>query len=111
MGALLTYMERMRRWSDKTISTILELLRSWKSPAWKEALKSKVRITFQMHISINFLSFNTLIYIQHENVRVYTRIGLLYYYILSKYRKLSFLEKIKIKIYNLLFLIDEKPSF
>jgi len=57
------------------------------------------------------ISFNTLIYIQHENVRVYTRIGLLYYYILSKYRKLSFLEKIKIKIYNLLFLIDEKPSF
>lgn len=54
-------------------------------------------------------SFNTIIIIENSGVKFHTRLGKLYYYLLSKERKLNFLEKIKIKLYDLLYLIEEKP--
>lgn len=55
--------------------------------------------------------FNTIIKIKNSNLEFYTRIGKLYYYILSTKRKLTLLEKIKIKLYDTIFLIEAKPSF
>ena len=51
--------------------------------------------------------FNTIIYIENNNQRYFTRIGSLYYYILSKNRKLTLLEKIKMKLYDILFLLEK----
>ena len=52
------------------------------------------------------LSFNTLVDIKSGNVFRKVRIGKLYYDELSKYRKLNFLEKIKIKLYNILYFLE-----
>lgn len=52
------------------------------------------------------LNFNTLVDIQEGNVFKKVRMGKLYYDELSKYRKLSFLEKIKIKLYNILYYLE-----
>lgn len=55
--------------------------------------------------------FNTIVKLKNSNLEVYTRIGKLYYYFLSKERKLTLIEKIKINLYDLIFLLDEKPRF
>lgn len=52
-------------------------------------------------------TFNTLIQIKEDR---YERIGIVYYNIISKYRKLTFLEKIKIKLYNFIYLLDNKRN-
>lgn len=51
-------------------------------------------------------SFNTLVEV--ENIGV-IRVGILYYSIVSTFRKLTFLERLKIKLYNALFLLERKP--
>lgn len=55
--------------------------------------------------------FNSIIEIEKNGLKIYTRIGKLYYFMISKQRKLSILERIKIKIYDIIFLIEGKPSF
>jgi len=55
--------------------------------------------------------FNTIVKIKNSNFEFYTRIGKLYYYIVSTKRKLTLIEKIKIRLYDLIFLIEGKPSF
>jgi hypothetical protein len=50
------------------------------------------------------MSFNTVVEV--ENLGNY-RIGILYYQILSMIRPLTIFEKIKIKLYNILYLFEE----
>jgi hypothetical protein len=52
-------------------------------------------------------TFNTLIQIKEDR---YERVGVIYYNIISKYRTLTFLEKMKIKLYNFIYLLDNKRS-
>jgi hypothetical protein len=47
--------------------------------------------------------FNTLCSIEIDGIEIEMRVGSLYYYMLSKIRKLTLLEKIKIKLYDILF--------
>jgi len=51
-------------------------------------------------------SFNTLCSIEENDVKIGFRIGKLYYYMISKERKLTFLEKLKIKLYDVLFYLE-----
>jgi hypothetical protein len=50
-------------------------------------------------------TFNTLVQLSENE---FERLGILYYKILSTYRKLTFLEKIKIKMYNFIYHLDNK---
>ena len=54
--------------------------------------------------------FNTLCSIEIDGIEIEMRVGSLYYYMLSKIRKLTFLEKIKIKLYDILFYIENNKS-
>lgn len=54
------------------------------------------------------VSFNTLISFEKEGIIADIRIGKLYYYMLSKYRKLTLLEKTKIMLYDCLFYLENK---
>lgn len=47
--------------------------------------------------------FNTVVEV--ENLGEY-RIGILYYQMISQFRKLTFLEKVKIRLYNILYLLE-----
>jgi serine protease inhibitor ecotin len=51
-------------------------------------------------------SFNTIISIEKAGLRYDIRLGKLYYSMVSKERKLSFLEKLKIKLYDWLFRLE-----
>lgn len=51
-------------------------------------------------------SFNTICSFEIDNMIVDIRIGKLYYIMLSKERKLTILEKIKIKLYDILFILE-----
>jgi hypothetical protein len=53
-------------------------------------------------------SFNTLVNI--ENLGLIS-IGNLYYSIVSSFRKLTFIEKVKIRIYNLIYLLENINQF
>lgn len=50
-------------------------------------------------------NFNTIIQISATK---YERLGILYYCVVSLYRKLTFLEKIKIELYNFIYQLDSK---
>jgi hypothetical protein len=52
-------------------------------------------------------SFNTKVFIEIEGDFLEIKFGKLYYLLLSKERNLTFLEKIKIKLYNILYLIEK----
>ena len=59
-------------------------------------------------------SFNTIISIERDSIQYDIRFGRLYYLMVSNERKLTFLEKLKIKLYDWLFslepnLLDRKP--
>lgn len=49
--------------------------------------------------------FNTIVQLSDTK---FERLGVLYYSILSKYRKLTFLEKMKIKMYDIIYRLDTK---
>jgi hypothetical protein len=49
--------------------------------------------------------FNTSVQISEDK---YERIGIIYYNIISLHRKLTFLEKLKIKMYNFIYHLDNK---
>jgi hypothetical protein len=51
-------------------------------------------------------SFNSLCEIEKDGVIFNLRIGKLYYYMLSKERSLTYLEKIKIKLYDYLYKLE-----
>ena len=51
-------------------------------------------------------SFNTLCSIEKDGLCIDFRIGKLYYYMLSKERNLTLLEKVKIKLYDYLFFLE-----
>ena len=50
--------------------------------------------------------FNTLCSIEKDGVQIDFRIGKLYYYMLNQERSLTLLEKIKIKLYDFLFYLE-----
>lgn len=52
-------------------------------------------------------SFNALCSIEKDGVIIDFRIGKLYYYMLSKERSLTLLEKIKIKLYDFLYSLEK----
>jgi hypothetical protein len=52
------------------------------------------------------VSFNTIIRIKRDDTEFDVRIGELYYLCLSKVRKLTLLERIKIKLYNILYQLE-----
>lgn len=51
-------------------------------------------------------SFNAIIRLEENGEIFEMRVGKLYYYTLSKLRKLTFLEKVKIKLYDFLFYLE-----
>jgi len=51
-------------------------------------------------------SFNTLCSIEKDGIKIDFRIGKLYYYMLNRERSLTILEKIKIKLYDFLFFLE-----
>jgi hypothetical protein len=51
-------------------------------------------------------TFNTLCSIERDNQIIDIRVGKLYYYMISKERSLTLLEKIKIKLYDFIFYIE-----
>lgn len=51
-------------------------------------------------------SFNTIISVEKGGIQYDIRIGKLYYTMLSKERKLTILEKIKIKLYDILYKLE-----
>lgn len=52
------------------------------------------------------LFYNALLTIEMESIKMEITIGNLYYMLISSKRKLTFLEKCKIKLYNILFKIE-----
>jgi hypothetical protein len=52
-------------------------------------------------------TFNTSVQISENK---YERIGIIYYNIMRLYRKLTFLEKVKIKMYNFIYHLDNKRT-
>ena len=52
-------------------------------------------------------SFNTLCSIERDGIEIEFRIGKLYYYMLSKERSLTLLEKLKIKLYDWLYVLQK----
>lgn len=55
-------------------------------------------------------SFNTIISIERDGFQYDIRFGKLYYTMISKERKLTFLEKIKIKLYDWLFILENNSQ-
>ena len=51
-------------------------------------------------------SFNTLCSLEKDDIIYDIRIGKLYYYMLSKERSLNFIEKIKIKLYDFIYFLE-----
>ena len=51
-------------------------------------------------------SFNTLCSIEKDGIKIDFRVGKLYYYMLNRERSLTVLEKIKIKLYDFLFFLE-----
>lgn len=56
-------------------------------------------------------SFNTLISIERDGIQYDIRFGKLYYLMISKERKLTFLEKLKIKLYDYLYRLETAYRF
>jgi hypothetical protein len=56
-------------------------------------------------------SFNTVISVEKDNIKYDIRFGNLYYYMISKERRLTILEKIKIKLYDFLFRLEKHNQF
>ena len=54
------------------------------------------------------VNYNTIIAIEKENVKYDVRIGKLYYSMLSKERKLTIFEKIKMRLYDWIYYLDKK---
>lgn len=52
--------------------------------------------------------FNSLCSVEQNGIITDFRIGKLYYYMLEKERNLTFLEKVKIKLYDYLFILEKK---
>lgn len=53
-------------------------------------------------------SYNTIISIERDGIQYDIRFGKLYYFMISKERRLTILEKIKIKLYDLLFHLENR---
>lgn len=56
-------------------------------------------------------SFNTIISIERDGIQYDIRFGKLYYLMISKERKLNFLEKLKIKLYDYLYRLETDYQF
>jgi len=56
-------------------------------------------------------SFNTIISIERDGIQYDIRFGKLYYLMISKERKLTFLEKLKIKLYDYLYKLETAYQF
>lgn len=56
-------------------------------------------------------SFNTIISIERDGIQYDIRFGKLYYLMISKERKLTFLEKLKIKLYDYLYRLETAYQF
>jgi hypothetical protein len=82
-------------------------LRDYQEEILDNFFKNRFNILMSSRQTGKCAHFNTIIYIENNNQRYFTRIGSLYYYILSKNRKFTFLEKVKIKLYDILFLLEK----
>ena len=52
-------------------------------------------------------SFNTICSLERDGITYDIRIGKLYYYMLSKERSLTLLERVKIKLYDLIYFLEK----
>ena len=55
--------------------------------------------------------FNTLCSVEKDGEKIDIRIGKLYYYMLSKERSLTLLERVKIKLYDFLYILENDYRF
>jgi hypothetical protein len=87
------------------------ILRDYQKEILDNFFKERYNILMASRQVGKCFSFNTLCEFKINEKTIYLRIGILYYLLLSQTRKLTFLEKLKIKIYETIFLIEGKPSF
>jgi len=82
-------------------------LRDYQSDIMNSFVKNRFNILMASRQVGKCFFFNTIISVETNNQQYETRIGILYYSMVSKERNLTILEKIKIKLYDLLFILEK----
>ena len=81
-------------------------LRDYQEEILDNFVKNRFNILMAARQSGKCFFFNTLCSIEKDGIRIDFRIGKLYYYMLNRERSLTVLEKIKIKLYDFLFFLE-----
>jgi hypothetical protein len=90
---------------DGTINSIK--LRDYQKEILDNFVNNRFNILMASRQVGKCFSFNTLCSIEKDNIQIDFRIGKLYYYMLKKERKLTLLEKLKIKLYDFLYILEK----
>jgi len=81
-------------------------LRDYQNEILDNLVNSRFNIIMASRQVGKCFSFNTIISIEKNDIQYDVRIGKLYYSMISKERKLTILEKIKIKLYDYLYRLE-----
>jgi hypothetical protein len=82
-------------------------LRDYQSEILDNFFNNRYNILMASRQTGKCFSFNTLCSFIHNDFQIEFRIGKLYYYIVSKERSLTLSEKIKIKLYDFLYILEK----
>lgn len=94
----------MVKTEDGTINNIT--LRDYQKEILDNFVRNRFNILMASRQVGKCFSFNTIISIENDGLRYNIRFGKLYYSMISKERKLTFLEKCKIKLYDILYKLE-----
>ena len=94
---------RVKR-EDGSVGDIM--LRDYQKEILNNFVNSRFNILMASRQVGKCFSFNTLCSIEKDGVQIDFRIGKLYYYMLSKERSLTLLEKVKVKLYDWLYFLE-----
>lgn len=89
---------------DGSIGNIL--LRDYQKEILDNFVNSRFNILMASRQVGKCFSFNTIISIERDEIQYDIRFGKLYYLMISKERNLTFLEKLKIKLYDYLYKLE-----
>lgn len=81
-------------------------LRDYQSDILDDFVENRFNILMASRQVGKCVSFNTIISIEKDNYQYDIRLGKLYYKMLSAERKLTFLERLKIKLYDFLYYLE-----
>jgi len=81
-------------------------LRDYQEEILENFVKNRFNILMASRQVGKCFSFNTLCSIEKDGVIIDFRIGKLYYYMVLQERSLTFLEKLKIKLYDYLYILE-----